>query len=171
MKGELRVHQKVLGQPGCADKVQDQINSECVSAALAGRDVVRLKIGDPYIFGRGSEEVLYFTERGIMPRVVPGVSSSLSAPLLAGIPLTHRGVSNRVTICTGYGRKESVPRLPKYDSMQSVVFLMAVGRLRDLMGRLVEAGYPAETPVGVVERAGCEGQRVVRGSMLSIADR
>ena len=100
-----------------------------------------------------------------------GVSAAFSAPLLGSIPVTHRGVSNQVVMCTGYGRNNTSPDLIKYHPEQTVVFLMAVGRLRTLCDNLVnKAGFPLDTPVGIVERAGCPDQRTVVGTMVNIAD-
>jgi siroheme synthase len=100
-----------------------------------------------------------------------GVSAAFSAPLLANIPVTHRGVSNQVVMCTGYGREGTSPDLIQYHKEQTVVFLMAVGRLKELCQRLIDkANYPSNTPVAVVERAGCPDQRTVVGTMLTIAD-
>lgn len=133
--------------------------------------MVRLKIGDPFVFGRGGEEVLEFREFGVEPTVIPGVSAAFSAPLLGSIPVTHRGVSNQVVLCTGYGRENTSPDLIRYHPEQTVVFLMAVGRLRALCGRLATlAKYPVDTPVGIVERAGCPDQRTVVGTLDTIAD-
>ncbi|GMH68988.1 hypothetical protein TrST_g3200 [Triparma strigata] len=157
--------------PGCADLAQNEIYNWCMASLSLGKNVIRLKIGDPFIFGRGGEEVLYFRERGIDPVVVPGISASLAAPLLGGIPLTHRGVSNQIVICTGYGREGTSPDLIRYHPEQTVVFLMAIGRLRSLSQRLMEmAGYPGDTEVGIVEKAGCEDQRTLRGNLNNIAD-
>ena len=129
------------------------------------------KTGDPFVFGRGGEEVLEFRNFGIEPTIIPGVSAAFSAPLLGSIPVTHRGVSNQVVMCTGYGRNNTSPDLIQYHKEQTVVFLMAVGRLRSLCDNLVEkAHYPRDTPVGIVERAGCPDQRTVVGTMRNIAD-
>lgn len=85
--------------------------------------------------------------------------------------MTHRGVSNQVVMCTGYGREGTSPDLIQYHKEQTIVFLMAVGRLRELCQRLINlAGYPSETPVAIVERAGCPNQRTVVGNMETIAD-
>lgn len=103
--------------------------------------------------------------------VYQGVSAAFSAPLLGNIPVTHRGVSNQVVMCTGYGREGTSPDLIQYQKEQTVVFLMAVGRLRELCERLVNlAGYPADTRVAVVEKAGCPSQRTIVGDMTTIAD-
>ncbi|KAL7501854.1 hypothetical protein ACHAWX_000397 [Stephanocyclus meneghinianus] len=127
--------------------------------------------GDPFVFGRGGEEVLEFRKFGVEPTVVPGVSAAFSAPLLASIPVTHRSISNQVVMCTGYGRNNTSPDLIQYHKEQTVVFLMAVGRLRELCEKMVTlANYPMQTPVGIVERAGCPDQRTVVGTMENIAD-
>lgn len=87
------------------------------------------------------------------------------------IPVTHRGYANQVVMCTGYGRDNSSPDLIQYHKEQTVVFLMAVGRLRQLCASLIEkANYPPSTPVAIVEKAGCPDQRTVVGDMTSIAD-
>jgi uroporphyrin-III C-methyltransferase len=100
---------------------------------------------------------------------VQGVSAAFAAPLLGSIPVTHRGVSNQVVMCTGYGRDGTSPDLIRYHKEQTVVFLMAVGRLDELCHRLVTmAGYPSKTPVAIVERAGCPNQRTVVGTMETI---
>jgi siroheme synthase len=91
--------------------------------------------------------------------------------LLANIPVTHRGVANQVVMCTGYGREGTSPDLIQYHKEQTIVFLMAVGRLRELCDRLVRlAGYTKDTPVAIVEKAGCPSQRTVVGNMETIAD-
>mmetsp|Transcript_13827 Transcript_13827/g.19787 ORF Transcript_13827/g.19787 Transcript_13827/m.19787 type:complete len:202 (+) Transcript_13827:620-1225(+) len=137
----------------------------------AGKHVIRLKIGDPFVFGRGGEEVIKFRSFGVEPNVIPGVSAAFSAPLLGSIPVTHRGVSNQVVMCTGYGRNGTSPDLIQFHKEQTIVFLMAVGRLRELCNNLVNlAGYPLRTPVAIVERAGCPDQRSIVGNMKNIAD-
>jgi uroporphyrin-III C-methyltransferase len=168
IEGEYKVANKV---PGCQGVAQDEIFEWCFEGLRAGKHVVRLKIGDPFVFGRGGEEVLHFREFGVEPSVIPGVSAAFSAPLLGSIPVTHRGISNQVVMCTGYGKDNTSPDLIQYHKEQTVVFLMAVGRLRTLCENLVEkAKYPIDTPVGIVERAGCPDQRTVVGTIETIAD-
>ena len=100
-----------------------------------------------------------------------GISSAFAAPLLASIPVTHRGTAQQVVMCTGYGREETCPDLIQYHKEQTVVFLMAVGRLRELSDKLINlANYPKDTPVGIIERAGCPNQRTVVGDLTTIAD-
>ena len=157
--------------PGCQMAAQDEIFEWCKTGLQRGKHVVRLKIGDPFVFGRGGEEVLQFRDYGVEPTVIPGVSAAFSAPLLASIPVTHRGIANQVVMCTGYGKNNTSPELIRYHPEQTVVFLMAVGRLRNLCESLIaKAGFPAEIPVGIVERAGCPEQRTVVGTLESIAD-
>jgi uroporphyrin-III C-methyltransferase len=165
--GEIKTARKL---PGCADLAQEEIYWWVYQALAEGRHVIRLKIGDPFVFGRGGEEVLTFRRFGVDPVVIPGVSAAFSAPLLGSIPVTHRGVSNQVVMCTGYGREGTSPDLIRYHKEQTVVFLMAVGRLKELCQRLQDqAGYPADTPVAIVEKAGCPDQRTVTGDMRTIA--
>lgn len=109
VKGELKVARKL---PGCAEAAQQEIYQWVSNAVRSGRNVVRLKIGDPFVFGRGSEEVLWFREHlGVEAKVLPGVSAAFAAPLLGNIPLTHRDVSNQVVMSTGYGKDEARPAL------------------------------------------------------------
>jgi len=157
--------------PGCSELAQEEIYWWVHQGIKKGKHVVRLKIGDPFVFGRGGEEVLKFRRFGVASSIVPGVSAAFSAPLLGSIPVTHRGVSNQVVMCTGYGRNGTSPDLIQYHKEQTIVFLMAVGKLRELCGRLIEfAGYPSKTPVAIVERAGCPEQRTFVGNMETIAD-
>lgn len=166
--GEVKVARKL---PGCAELAQEEIYWWAYQGLNQGKHVVRLKIGDPFVFGRGGEEVLTFRRFGVESKVIPGVSAAFSAPLLASIPVTHRGVSNQVVMCTGYGREGTSPDLIQYHKEQTIVFLMAVGRLRELCNRLTTlAGYPSNTPVAIVENAGCPTQRTVVGNMETIAD-
>jgi len=168
IQGECKIARKM---PGCAEVAQEEIYKWCKEGVDAGKHVVRLKIGDPFVFGRGGEEVLKFRDYGIEPKVIPGVSAAFSAPLLGSIPVTHRGVSNQVVMCTGYGRDGTSPDLIQYHKEQTIVFLMAVGRLRQLCERLIRlAGYPSTTAVAIIESAGCPDQRTVVGNMETIAD-
>ena len=100
VEGELRIAAKVTGK---SDEAQIELMKWCLEGVEKGQKVVRLKIGDPLLFGRGGEEILWFRERGYEPELVPGISSALSAPMAAKIPVTHRGVSDQVIITTGRG--------------------------------------------------------------------
>jgi uroporphyrin-III C-methyltransferase len=162
---ELRIAKK---RPGCAEEAQEEIYQWTKDAVLAGKHVVRLKIGDPFLFGRGGEEVLEFRKLGVEPLLVPGVSSSYAAPLSAKIPLTHRGVSNSVLISTGYGRNEAIIEIPEYSADRTVVLLMAVGRIEEIAANMTMMGYPKETPVAIIEKATTPLQRTLSGTLETI---
>ena len=130
--------------------------------------VVRLKGGDPYVFGRGGEEALGLQEAGVAFEVVPGVTSAVAAPALAGVPVTHRGLAAAVTIVTGH-RRPGDEEATDWEALArvggTVVVLMGVAERAGIAARLMAGGRPADTPVAVVERAGTAAQRVVRGSL------
>ena len=165
--------------PGNAEAAQEELLSMGLAALEQGHIVLRLKQGDPYIYGRGGEEYMYFREKGYTPTVLPGITSSLSAPLFAGIPATQRSVADQVLICTGTGRKGAKTKPPPYVESQTVVFLMALHRLEDLVkdltGRNIESEatggsqpWPRETPCAVIERASCPDQRVIRSTLQDV---
>lgn len=168
VKCKLFVANKV---PGCAEIAQEQIYQWVCDAVKAGDNVVRLKIGDPLLFGRGGEEILRFREElNIEPFVSSGVSSSFSAPLAANIPLTHRGVSNQVLISTGYGRDGRRVSIPPYAEDRTIVLLMAVGRIGEIAESMMEEGYLRQTPVAIIERATTPKQRTLTGTLETIGD-
>ena len=162
---ELKIARK---RPGCAELAQDEIYEWTRDAFKAGKNIVRLKIGDPFLFGRGGEEIIEFRKLGVEPIVVPGVSSSYAAPLSANIPLTHRGTSNSVLITTGYGKDSSIIEVPEYCSDRTVVLLMAVGRIEEIASNMTMKGYPVDTPVAIIERATTPQQRTLLGTLGTI---
>lgn len=139
-------------------------------AVKQGKSVVRLKIGDPFLFGRGGEEILEMRKLGIECTVSPGVSSSYSAPLAAMIPLTHRGVSSHVIISTGYGQDAAVVDVPDYKEDLTVVLLMAVGRIEEIAAKMVDKGFAKVTPVAIIEKATTPQQRIIYGTLETIGD-
>lgn len=154
--------------PGNADAAQDELHRLGLEAMNEDKTVLRLKQGDPYLYGRGAEEVEFFRGHGYEATVLPGITSSLAAPLFAKIPATHRSVSDQILICTGTGRKGAAPDAPAYLSNQTVVFLMALHRLKDLVHSLTQHNthpYPPSTPCAVIERASCPDQRVIRTTL------
>lgn len=160
--------------PGNADQAQEEFLRMGLDALQKGRRVLRLKQGDPYLYGRGGEELDFFRAEGFTPVVLPGITSALSAPLFAEIPATHRGVSDQVLVCTGTGRKGAAPDPPTYVPTQTVVFLMALHRLSALIESLTSTPgensrprtpWPRETPCAIVERASCSDQRVIRSTL------
>ncbi|KAI1430510.1 uroporphyrin-III C-methyltransferase [Xylaria sp. CBS 124048] len=126
--------------PGNADAAQDELQETAIAAVRKGKTVLRLKQGDPYIYGRGGEEVEYFRRHGLGDKVIvlPGITSALSAPLFAQIPSTQRDVADQVLICTGTGKKGRPPVPPEYTASRTVVFLMALHRIEGLVGELTE---------------------------------
>lgn len=130
--------------PGNADRAQEEFLEQALDGVRAGKTVLRLKQGDPFIYGRGGEEVAFFRQHGLGDRVVvlPGITSSLSAPLFAGIPPTQRDVADQVLVCTGTGKKGKAPQPPEYVGSRTVVFLMALHRIGGLVAELT--GYTEE---------------------------
>ncbi|WP_392542263.1 uroporphyrinogen-III C-methyltransferase [Oryzobacter telluris] len=152
-------------EPGRHTVPQEAVNDLLVAEALAGRGVVRLKGGDPYVLGRGGEERLACEAHGIPVEVVPGVTSAVAVPAAAGIPVTHRGVARGFTVVTGHDELPAVP--PGTD--HTVVLLMGVGRLARSAAALLAAGRPADCPVAVIERGLLPDQRVTVGTLGDIA--
>ncbi len=146
---------------------QEEINRLLVEKAGSGV-VVRLKGGDPFVFGRGGEEVLALKRHGIEVEVVPGVSSAIAVPALAGIPVTHRGVASSVTLVTGYTAEREID----YASLtgDTVVVLMGVRSLRRIAREMMKT-RPPETPVAVIEKGSMQSQRVVTGTLADIAEK
>ncbi|KAF4987489.1 hypothetical protein FDECE_15409, partial [Fusarium decemcellulare] len=124
--------------PGNADRAQEELHEMAIAGVREGKTVLRLKQGDPYVYGRGGEEVAYFRKHGLGDRVsvLPGVTSALSAPLFAAIPPTQRDVADQVLICTGTGKKGKPPAPPEYVPSRTVVFLMALHRINGLIREL-----------------------------------
>ncbi|MGZ5407693.1 MAG: uroporphyrinogen-III C-methyltransferase [Aeromicrobium sp.] len=146
---------------------QDEINDLLVDRARKGNVVVRLKGGDPYVFGRGGEELIACQEAGVHVEVVPGVTSAIAVAASAGIPVTHRGMSRGFTVLTAHDDIVNVPR----STTHTIVLLMGVSRLRSACSALVEASNDPETPVAIVESGCTPDQRVTVGTLSTIADR
>ena len=152
--------------PGHHPVPQAEINRILVDEALHGHRVVRLKGGDPYVLGRGGEEAEYCRQHGVEVEVVSGVTSAISVPAAAGIPVTHRGLAKGFSVVTGHEELSEVPARADH----TVVLLMGVGQLRESASALGKAGLPAETPVGIVENGYLPDQRVTIGTLGTIAD-
>ena len=153
---------------------QDRINELLVEHALSGANVVRFKGGDPFVFGRGSEEWLACAEQGIPVRVIPGVSSSIAGPELAGIPVTHRGITQQFTVVTGHVGPEHPASTVDWDALAhfggTIVILMGVKPLPGISAGLIARGMDPQTPAAVVANAGLPGQAVLRGTLSSLPD-
>src|SRR6476620_1164263 len=152
--------------PGHHPVPQSEINRLLVDEALAGHRVVRLKGGDPYVLGRGGEEAEFCRQHGVEVEVVPGVTSAISVPAVAGIPVTHRGLAKGFSVATGHEELSEVTARADH----TIVLLMGVGQLRESASALGEAGLPQDTPVGIVENGYLPDQRVTIGTLGSIAD-
>jgi uroporphyrinogen III methyltransferase/synthase len=153
---------------------QDEINALLIEKARAGKRVVRLKGGDPYVFGRGGEEGIALAQAGIPFEVVPGVSSAIAAPAYAGIPVTHRNVASQVTFITGHEdptKPESAIDWAQLARLAGTkVFLMGVERLREIAAQLMAHGAAAETPVALVRWGTTARQETIEGTLATIAD-
>ena len=154
---------------------QEEINALLVSHARQGRVVVRLKGGDPLLFGRGSEEALALRAAGISFEIIPGVSAALAVPAYAGIPPTHRGLASTVTIVTG--RQAPDKDRPAIDwqalarGSDTLVVLMGIGRLESITQELLQGGRPPNTPAAVIRWGTTTEQQLLSGTLANIAQR
>lgn len=158
--------------PGDHRMTQDEINSLLIRLAGEGRTVVRLKGGDPFVFGRGGEEALALAQAGIEFEIVPGVTSAVAVPAYAGIPVTHRGLATSFAVITGHEADDKSESGIKWDrvstGVDTLVFLMGVGNLPVIVENLIANGRSAETPAAVIERGTTPRQRVVVGTLADI---
>ncbi|HPU13886.1 MAG TPA: uroporphyrinogen-III C-methyltransferase [Aeromicrobium sp.] len=145
---------------------QEQINEILIEHAKAGKMVVRLKGGDPYVFGRGGEELIACREAGVEVEVVPGVTSAIAVAAAAGIPVTHRGISRGFSVVTGHEELASLPRR----SDHTIVLLMGVKRLGQTVAEMIAAGHDEQTPVAVIERGFSPTQKTTIGTLATIAE-
>ena len=159
--------------PGAESVSQDEINALLVEHGRTGATVVRLKGGDPFVFGRGGEEAEALTAAGIEFEVVPGVTAGIAAPAYAGIPVTHRHEASAVAFVTGHedpAKPESAIDWPALAAFPgTLVLYMGVRRLPEIAARLIEAGRSADEPAAVVERGTLPGQRTVTAPLAEIA--
>ena len=162
-------------RPGAPSLDQAEINALLVELARAGRRVVRLKGGDPFVFGRGGEEAQALRAAGVEFEVVPGVTAGVAAPAYAGVPVTHRNDASAVALVTAHEDPEKPESALDWHALAAfpgtLVLYMGVGRLADTAARLVAAGRPPDEPVAVVERGTLPRQRTVSGSLRDIAER
>lgn len=153
---------------------QDAINAALIEHAQAGRFVVRLKGGDPYVFGRGFEELLACADAGIPVTVVPGVTSAFAAPAVADVPVTHRGVVHEVVVVSGHVAPDDETSLVDWPALGrlrgTIVLMMGVQRTETFADVLIKHGRPADTPVAVIQEGTTDNQRTARGTLSTIAD-
>ncbi|MFY2557823.1 uroporphyrinogen-III C-methyltransferase [Corallococcus terminator] len=166
-----RPHARLIyvGKEGGGESVQQEdIHTVLIAQARLGRTVVRLKGGDPFVFGRGGEEALALEAARIPYEVVPGISSGIAVPASAGIPVTHRDVSGEVTFATAF-RAGGAPDWSFLARAQTLVLFMAGNRLEETTAALVAAGRAASTPAALVEAGTWEHQRVVEATLGDIS--
>ncbi len=159
--------------PGKHCVPQDQINEIIVSLASSGRRLVRLKGGDPYIFGRGGEEALVLRQHGIPFEVVPGVTAAAGCSSYSGIPLTHRGLSHSVRFVTGHLQNNETLNID-WDKLAdpdcTLVFYMGLTNLQTICSELIRAGLPASTPAAAVHGGTTKSQQKVISSLAELAE-
>jgi uroporphyrinogen III methyltransferase / synthase len=160
--------------PGVTEMAQDDINALLVERGRAGQAVVRLKGGDPFVFGRGGEEAEALAAAGVPFEVVPGITSAIGAPAYAGIPVTHRGASTHFTVVTGHEDPAKDAPDVDWDALAktggTLVILMGAGRVADIAARLVAGGLSPETPVAAVRNGTRPDQRTARATLATVAD-
>ncbi len=144
---------------------QEEINGLLAEKANQYSVVVRLKNGDPFVFGRGAEEAASLSEQNIPFEVVSGVSSAVAVPASAGVPLTHRDYASSVAIITGHRRDDGEVKLANADTL---VFLMPVANLQRIAEKLLEEGKSPETPCALIEKGTLPGEKVVQGNLSNI---
>lgn len=154
---------------------QDAINDVLIERARTGQFVVRLKGGDPFVFARGYEEVLACAEAGIPVTVVPGVTSAISVPAMAGVPVTHRGVNHEFVVVSGHLAPDHPESLVNWNALAqlsgTLVLLMAVERIELFANALIKGGRPAETPVLVVQHGTTAAERIVHTTLADAPGR
>ncbi|MGI0049721.1 MAG: uroporphyrinogen-III C-methyltransferase [Nitrososphaera sp.] len=152
---------------------QDRTNELMVKYAKKGKSVLRLKGGDPFIFGRGAEEAEYLIRRGIKFEIVPGITSAIASPAYAGVPLTHRRYSSSVAIVTGHEDAEKDELVVRWDrlagAVDTIVVLMGIGQLDQISRDLTKAGMKKSTRAAIVASGTTDRQKVVRGTLGTIA--
>ncbi len=153
---------------------QPEINEIIYQCSLKYENVVRLKGGDPFVFGRGGEEALYLKERGIKFDIIPGITSAISVPAYAGIPVTQRGVVSSFRVITGHeapGKAVSQIDWNSFDTDETLVFLMGLHNLDRISSKLIEAGKPKDYPVAVISKGTTKDQKVVVGTLEDIVQK
>lgn len=151
---------------------QEKINDLLIELAAKNRTVVRLKGGDPLVFGRGSEEAQALRAAGIPFEIIPGISSAIAGPAYAGIPLTHRGLAQSFTVVTGHTADVANDlEWASFVKVDTLVVLMGLRRLERIAQKLILHGKPADTPAAVISQASTSAQQSVVGTLADIAER
>ncbi|MEE1264330.1 uroporphyrinogen-III C-methyltransferase [Ruminococcus sp.] len=158
---------------GMHSEAQKNINQVLIDKALQGKTVVRLKGGDPFVFGRGGEEILALQNAQIPYAVVPGISSAVAVPELAGIPVTHRSMSRGFHVITGHTTEDWQPeRMKVYAKLDgTLVFLMGLNHLQEIADALIQYGKSGDTPAAVISDGASERQQTIRGTLATITEK
>ena len=159
-------------EPKLHRRSQAEINDLLIEKAREGKIIVRLKGGDPFVFGRGGEECQALAAAGVRYEVVPGVSSSITVPAYAGIPVTQRGVTTAFTVVAGHtGGSESDIDWASISRIETIVFLMGVEHMSEIVHQLITHGHSSDTPVAVIREGTTENQFVVTGRLADIIEK
>ncbi len=153
---------------------QDEINEIIYQNAIKNETVVRLKGGDPFVFGRGGEEGAYLYERDVKFEIIPGITSAISAPAYAGIPVTHRGVAVSFRVVTGHeSPNKETSQIPweNFKTDDTIIFLMGLHNLDKITKKLMEVGKPANYPCAVISKGTTKDQQVVIGTLEDIVQK
>ncbi|MBI5680624.1 MAG: uroporphyrinogen-III C-methyltransferase [Methanobacterium sp.] len=158
-------------QAGQHYKTQDEINKLLVKEAKDNNIVVRLKGGDPFVFGRGGEEMLALKKEGIKFELIPGVTSAIGAPTTIGLPVTHRGIATSLTLVTGHEDPTKKEKQVKWDfKADTIVILMGISNLAENIAEIMKYKDPS-TPVCVIENGTMENQRIITGTLENITEK
>lgn len=152
---------------------QEKINTLLIEYAQTKNTVVRLKGGDPFVFGRGGEEALFLAQQGVDFEVVPGVSSATAVPACAGIPITFRGMSSSFVVLTGHedpNKKSSSINWESLKGISTLVFLMAVSNRREIARKLIEVGRDPQEPIAFIENGTTSQQRLIIANLREISE-
>lgn len=162
-------------EPGRHGLIQEEIHELLVKEATNGKMVVRLKGGDPFVFGRGAEEAAVLKEANIPYEIVPGITAGIAAAAYAGIPVTHRDYATSFAIVTGHGRAEKGNDFLHWEALangiDTLAFYMSVGNIRHIADQLITHGRDKNTPVAIIERGTTENQRTLTAKLANIADK
>lgn len=158
-------------QAGHHSKTQDEINEILLKEAKGNEIVVRLKGGDPFVFGRGGEEMLALQEEGISFELIPGVTSAIGVPTTIGLPVTHRAVATSFTIVTGHEDPTKSKKQVKWDfTADTIIILMGIGNLAENIAEIMKYKDP-NTPVCVIEKGTMDDQRIITGTLENITEK
>ncbi|RXJ69042.1 uroporphyrinogen-III C-methyltransferase [Halarcobacter ebronensis] len=153
---------------------QDEINEIIYQSALKYDSVVRLKGGDPFVFGRGGEEALYLKQRGIEFEIIPGITSAISVPAYAGIPVTNRGITPSFRVVTGHRKSSENIANINWNSFiedETIVFLMGLHNIELIVSKLLEVGKPKNYPCAIISNGTTKNQKVIVGTLEDIVEK